>query len=96
MPMLDRTGRSMRQALENPFYYLDNFRQVLAWVGERHGDLLHDHERAFLDHFHQVPQAAQAFVSAIPGIGEARAKDVVAYEFMADFRVHARLRGQRG
>jgi len=62
MPMLDRTGRSMRQALENPFYYLDNFRQVLAWVGERHGDLLHDHERAFLDHFHQVPQAAQALL----------------------------------
>ncbi|ANF27182.1 nuclease [Stutzerimonas stutzeri] len=60
--MLDRTGRSMRQALENPFYYLDNFRQVLAWVGERHGDLLHDHERAFLDRFHQVPQASQALL----------------------------------
>ncbi len=41
----------MRQALENPFYYLDNFRQVLAWVGERHGDLLNDEERAFLDRF---------------------------------------------
>ena len=52
----------MRQALENPFYYLDNFRQVLAWVGERHGDLLHDHERAFLDRFQQVPQASQALL----------------------------------
>lgn len=52
----------MRQALENPFYYLDNFRQVLAWVGERHGDLLDDHERRFLDRFHDVPQASQALL----------------------------------
>ncbi|MCJ0973589.1 VRR-NUC domain-containing protein [Pseudomonas sp. PS1] len=52
----------MRQALENPFYYLDNFRQVLAWVGERHGDLLNDEERAFLDRFPLVPQASQALL----------------------------------
>lgn len=52
----------MRQALENPFYYLENFRQVLAWVGERHGDLLADHERAFLDRFSEVPQASQALL----------------------------------
>lgn len=52
----------MRQALENPFYYLDNFRQVLGWVGERHGDLLDDGERAFLDRFTQVPQASQALL----------------------------------
>ncbi|MGK9063785.1 VRR-NUC domain-containing protein [Stutzerimonas chloritidismutans] len=52
----------MRQALENPFYYLDNFHQVLTWVGERHGDLLDDDERAFLDRFHQVPQPSQALL----------------------------------
>lgn len=52
----------MRQALENPFYYLDNFCQVLAWVGERHGDLLDDDERAFLDRFPQVPQTSQALL----------------------------------
>lgn len=52
----------MRQALENPFYYLDNFCQVLAWVGERHGDLLDDDERAFLDRFPQIPQASQALL----------------------------------
>ena len=52
----------MRQALENPFYYLENFRQVLAWVAERHGDLLDDRERAFLDRFNQVPQASQALL----------------------------------
>ena len=39
-----------------------------------------------------TPQAARNFVSAIPGIGDERADDVLAYEFMADFRVHARLR----
>ncbi|WP_375151253.1 hypothetical protein, partial [Pantoea sp. ANP04] len=36
----------MRQALENPFYYLDNFQQVLAWVDQHHGDLLDDAELA--------------------------------------------------
>lgn len=52
----------MRQALENPFYYLDNFRQVLAWVGERHGDLLDDQERGFLDQFELIPYASQALL----------------------------------
>lgn len=52
----------MRQALENPFYYLDNFQQVLAWVGERHGDLLDEDERSFLDRFQQIPQASQALL----------------------------------
>lgn len=52
----------MRQALENPFYYLENFRQVLAWVGDRHGDLLDGHERSFLDRFNQVPQTSQALL----------------------------------
>ena len=39
-----------------------------------------------------TPQAAKRFVSTLPGIGAERAKDVLAYEFMSDFRVHARLR----
>jgi tetratricopeptide (TPR) repeat protein len=52
----------MRQALENPFYYLENFRQVLAWVGERHGDLLDDRERSFLQSFKEVPQTSQALL----------------------------------
>jgi coenzyme F420-reducing hydrogenase beta subunit len=42
-----------------------------------------------------TPDAARNFVSAIPGIGEQRADSVLAYEFMADFRVHARLRKVR-
>ena len=39
-----------------------------------------------------TPEAARTFVAAIPGVGEERANDVLAYEFMADFKVHARLR----
>ncbi|MBB3102226.1 VRR-NUC domain-containing protein [Azomonas macrocytogenes] len=52
----------MRQTLDNPFYYLDNFRQVLAWIGEHHGDLLEDAERTLLDRFPQLPQNAQALL----------------------------------
>ncbi len=52
----------MRQALENPFYYLENFRQVLGWVGQHHGDLLDETERAFIDGFAQLPQASQALL----------------------------------
>ena len=52
----------MRQALENPFYYLDNFQQVLAWVDQHHGDLLDDAERAFIGRFALLPQASQALL----------------------------------
>ena len=52
----------MRQALENPFYYLDNFQQVLAWVGRHHSDLLDEAELAFIDHFSHLPQASQALL----------------------------------
>ena len=52
----------MRQPLENPFYYLDNFQQVLAWVGLHHGDLLDDEERSFIDRFGQLPQVSQALL----------------------------------
>nr|MBF0684991.1 VRR-NUC domain-containing protein [Pseudomonas sp.] len=52
----------MRQPLANPFYYLDNFQQVLSWVGLHHGDLLDDGERGFIDRFGQLPQASQALL----------------------------------
>ena len=52
----------MRQPLENPFYYLDNFQQVLAWVGLHHGDLLDDEERSFIDRFGQLSQASRALL----------------------------------
>ena len=54
-----------RQTLDDPFYYLVNFHTVLAWLGERYGDLLSDDERAFIDAFGEVPRAAQALMMAV-------------------------------
>jgi hypothetical protein len=50
----------MIKVLDNPFYYLENFHQVLAWIGERYDDLLNGEERAFLAAFPALPQASQA------------------------------------
>ncbi|WP_346796597.1 VRR-NUC domain-containing protein [Halomonas sp. Bachu 37] len=50
-------------SLDDPFYYLTNFRFVLTWVGERHGDLLDDVERDFLAHFDALPRASQALLA---------------------------------
>ncbi|MBU0838372.1 MAG: VRR-NUC domain-containing protein, partial [Gammaproteobacteria bacterium] len=52
----------MRQALENPFYYLENFRQVLAWVSRHHSDLLDETELVFIERFALLPQASQALL----------------------------------
>ncbi|HDZ49245.1 hypothetical protein LCGC14_0185630 [marine sediment metagenome] len=49
-------------SLDNPFYYLTNFRFVLAWVRERHADLLAIDELAFLEQFESLPQASQALL----------------------------------
>ncbi|WP_426140074.1 VRR-NUC domain-containing protein [Pseudomonas sp. DWP3-1-2] len=48
--------------LENPFYYLDNFRQVLAWISQRYDDLLDEQERQFITTFHALPQPAQGLL----------------------------------
>ncbi|MFC3282743.1 VRR-NUC domain-containing protein [Litchfieldella rifensis] len=49
-------------SLDDPFYYLANFRFVLAWVAERYGDLLSDAERAFLADFARLPRPSQALL----------------------------------
>ncbi|TVP53318.1 MAG: VRR-NUC domain-containing protein, partial [Halomonas sp.] len=49
-------------SLDDPFYYLTNFRFVLAWVGERHADLLATDELAFLEQFESLPLASQALL----------------------------------
>ncbi|KAL3916320.1 MAG: hypothetical protein SGPRY_006874, partial [Prymnesium sp.] len=43
-----------------------------------------------------TPERALNFVSALPSVGKEQARQVVAYEFMADFRVHARIAGGEG
>ena len=48
--------------LDNPFYYLENFRQVLSWIGQRYDDLLDDDERQFIEHFAQLSQPSQALL----------------------------------
>jgi hypothetical protein len=50
----------MIKVLENPFYYLENFHQVLAWIGERYDDLLNPDERDFLATFTTLPQSSRA------------------------------------
>ncbi|WP_018917658.1 VRR-NUC domain-containing protein [Vreelandella zhanjiangensis] len=49
-------------SLDDPFYYLTNFRFVLAWVGERHTDLLAPDELTFLNRFATLPRASQALL----------------------------------
>jgi hypothetical protein len=52
----------MAAVLPDPFYYLENFRYVLAWVTTRHADLLAAHERALLGALAALPRPAQALL----------------------------------
>lgn len=52
----------MNTPLDNPYYYLDNFRFVLTWVAQRYGDLLDDEERDLIDTFPALPDHAQALL----------------------------------
>ncbi len=56
------TSASPTASLADPFYYLANFRFVLDWVAERHGDLLNEEEHGFLATFAALPRAAQALL----------------------------------
>ncbi|SHM69781.1 VRR-NUC domain-containing protein [Pseudomonas asturiensis] len=48
--------------LDNPFYYLENFRQVLNWITQRYDDLLDESERRFIEAFTQLPTTAQGLL----------------------------------
>lgn len=54
--------RPVTASLDDPFYYLENFRFVLAWVAERYGDLLSGEEHAFLADFTVLPRPAQGLL----------------------------------
>jgi hypothetical protein len=70
----------MIKVLENPFYYLDNFHQVLSWIGERYDDLLTAEERAFILGFPALPQTARAlFVRMVMRKGELFRASKLAY-----------------
>lgn len=48
--------------LEDPFYYLSNFRQVLDWLRRRYSDVLRNEELAFVEGFATLDQASQALL----------------------------------
>ncbi|MFC6296645.1 VRR-NUC domain-containing protein [Pseudomonas sp. CCM 7893] len=52
----------MSNPLENPFYYLHNFRQVLDWLGQRYADLLDHDEQHFIQQFDRLPHVSQALL----------------------------------
>ncbi|WLH81813.1 VRR-NUC domain-containing protein [Pseudomonas sp. FP2335] len=52
----------MANPLEDPLYYLQNFRQVLQWLGQRYADLLDPDETQFIQQFDSLPQASQALL----------------------------------
>jgi hypothetical protein len=50
---------AMIRVLENTFYYLDNFQQVLHWIASRYDDLLDHDERTFLATFPALPRPSR-------------------------------------
>lgn len=50
------------KTLPNPFYYLENFQQVLDWIHSRYDDLLIADERAWITQFSALPQNARALL----------------------------------
>ena len=52
----------MSSTLDPRFYYLHNFRKALAWIGDRHADLLDAREQAFLHAFDALDWSAQALL----------------------------------
>ena len=50
----------MLRVLENPLYYLDNFQDVLSWIGTRYADLLSIEETQFIADFGALPLPSRA------------------------------------
>ncbi|MBT2339898.1 MULTISPECIES: VRR-NUC domain-containing protein [Pseudomonas] len=49
-------------SLDDPFYYLNNFQQVLAWLSQRYADVLSAEEQRFIDAFTALPRASQGLL----------------------------------
>src|SRR5690606_35795557 len=50
-----------------PHYYLHNFRFVMDWVADQHGDLLTPEESAVIQTFHQLDQDGQCLLVRMLG-----------------------------
>lgn len=48
--------------LDDPFYYLNNFRQVLDWLGLRYADVMSESEHGFIRDFKILPRASQGLL----------------------------------
>jgi hypothetical protein len=48
--------------LDDPFYYLNNFMQVLDWLEHRYGDVLSVEEQAFVQDFRRQPRESRALL----------------------------------
>ncbi|MFV3402765.1 VRR-NUC domain-containing protein [Pseudomonas sp. NY15463] len=72
-------------SVDDPFYYLHNFRQVLAWVEQRYADLLEPAERAFIQTFGLLPLPSQALlVRMVMRKGEWFRSDKLVYAEIGD------------
>ncbi|WP_460928331.1 VRR-NUC domain-containing protein [Pseudomonas sp. MC6] len=48
--------------LDDPFYYLNNFRQVLDWLEFRYADVMGETEHAFIRDFNALPRPSQGLL----------------------------------
>lgn len=48
--------------LDDPFYYLNNFVQVLGWLEQRYADVLSTEEQRFILDFGQLPRVSQGLL----------------------------------
>ncbi|MDR2308542.1 MAG: VRR-NUC domain-containing protein [Paucimonas sp.] len=72
-------------SVDDPFYYLHNFREVLGWVGQRYADLLDDQERAFITCFAGLPVSTQGLlVRMVMRKGEHFRSDKLVYAEVGD------------
>jgi len=48
--------------LDDPFYYLNNFQRVLAWLAQRYADVLSIDEQRFIEAFAALPRPSQGLL----------------------------------
>jgi hypothetical protein len=48
--------------LDDPFYYLNNFMQVLDWLEHRYADVLSVEEQRFIEDFNRLPRESRALL----------------------------------
>ena len=48
--------------LDDPYYYLNNFQQVLTWLTQRYADVLSVEEQRFIDDFMGLPRPSQGLL----------------------------------